>query len=76
MVSLGTYSAYFTLRISNYEIYMQERLSPLNVQNGKSIYTAASNDWAVMGLDGNKETQQEFETKYVFTSAVYTLKLR
>jgi len=44
MVSLGTYSAYFTLRISNYEIYMQERLSPLNVQNGKSIYTAASND--------------------------------
>jgi len=29
-----------------------------------------------MGLDGKKETQQEFETKYVFTSAVYTLKLR
>ena len=49
MVNLGTFSAYFMLRISNYEIYMQECLSPLNVQNVKSIYAAASNDWAVMG---------------------------
>jgi len=36
-VNLGTFSAYFTLRISNYEIYLQERLSPLNVQNEKSV---------------------------------------
>jgi len=60
MVNLGTFSAYFTLRTSNYEIYKQE------VQNEKSICPAASNDWAVKGLDGNKETQQEFETEYVF----------
>ena len=71
MVNLGTFNAYFTLRISNYEIYMQESLSPLDVQNEKSIYTMASNDWAIMGLDGNKKTQQEFETEYVFTYAVY-----
>jgi len=70
---LDKFSAYFTLRISNYEIYMQERR---NVQNEKSIYPAASNDWAVMGLDGNEETQQEFETKYVFIYAVYTRKPR
>jgi hypothetical protein len=38
---MGTFSAYFTLRISNYEIYMQERFS---VQNEKGIYPAASND--------------------------------
>ena len=70
IVNLGTFSAYFTLRISNYEIYMQERLSPLNVQNEKNIYPAASNDGAVIGLGGNEETQQEFETKYVFMYAV------
>jgi hypothetical protein len=38
MVILGTFSAYFTLRTSNYEIYKQE------VQNEKSICPAASND--------------------------------
>jgi hypothetical protein len=71
MVNLGIFSAYFTLRISNHEIYMQERLSPLDVQNEKGIYPAASNDWASLGLDGNKETQQEFETGDVFMYAVY-----
>jgi hypothetical protein len=72
MAHLGTFSAYFTLRTSNYEIYKQESLSPLNVQNEKSIYPAASNDWAVKGLDGNKETQQEFETEYVLcTQYIY-----
>jgi len=38
IVNVGTFSAYFTLSISNYEIYIQERLSPLNVQN-KKVYT-------------------------------------
>jgi len=33
IVNLGNFSAYFTLRTSNYEIYMQERLSLLNDQN-------------------------------------------
>jgi hypothetical protein len=77
MVNLGTCSAYFTLRISNYEIYMQECPSLPNVQNWKSIYPAGSNDWAVMWLDGNKETQQEFETEYVLTRmyVLYTRKL-
>ena len=28
-----------------------------------------------MGLDGNKETQKEFETEYVFMYAVYIRKL-
>jgi hypothetical protein len=55
---------------------MQESLSPLNVQNVNSIYPAASNDWAVMGLDGNKETQQESETECVFMDAVYICKVR
>jgi hypothetical protein len=40
------------------------------------IYPAGSNDWAVMGLDGNKETQQEFETEYLLIYAVYIRKLR
>jgi hypothetical protein len=44
IVNLGTFSAYFTLCISNYEIYMQERLPPLDVQNEKSIYPSARND--------------------------------
>ena len=70
---MGTFSAYFTLRISNYEIYMQERFS---VQNEKGIYPAASNDWACMGLDGNKETHKSSKQNTYLCTQCTHVKLR